>query len=155
MILQYQVDYKIIDKNMEPTIFDKFIPATISLIITGLVSLIIGIYFEKFRNKLIFLKYRIFFQPLATTSQNSYWGDITVSHNGNIVNHLNFVTVKIQNDSNRDMENLNVDICVDNQSQILGVSGFYNESKNAIFLEHRCFAKKFGRHESSRGRPKP
>lgn len=128
---------------MEPTIdpnyFDEFIPATISLIVTGLVSIIIGIYFEKFRNKLTFLKYKIFFQPLATTSQNDYWGEIAVSHNKRTVNHLSFVTVGIQNDSNRDIENLNIDLWVDNQSQFLGVSGFYNESKNAILLEQVYF----------------
>ena len=128
---------------MEPTIdpnyFDKFIPATISLIVTGLASVIIGIYFEKFRNKLTFLKYKIFFQPLATTSQNDYWGDIAVYHNDRIVKHLSFVTVEINNDSNHDMENLNVDTWVDNQSQFLGVSGFYNQSKNAILLEQEYF----------------
>jgi hypothetical protein len=79
---------------MEPTIdpkyFDQLLPATVSLIVTGLASVIIGIYFEKFRNKLTFLKYKIFFQPLATTSQNDYWGDIAVSHNKRIVNHYNY-----------------------------------------------------------------
>ncbi len=52
---------------------------------------------------------------------------------------MSFVTVEIRNDSNRDMENLNVDMWVDNQSQFLGVSGFYNESKNAILLEQGYF----------------
>src|SRR6185312_8293242 len=125
--------------QIEPTTFDKFIPATISLIVTSLASVIIGIYFEKFRKKLTFLKYKMFFQPLATTSQNSYWGDIEVFHNKRIVNHLSFVTVEIQNDSNQDFENLNVDIWVDNESQFLAVRGFYNESKNAILLEQVYF----------------
>ena len=121
---------------METTVeLSKFIPATVSLIVTGLASLTIGIYLEKFRNKQTFLKYKIFSQPLATTSQNDYWGNIIVSHNNRVVNHLSFVTIEVKNDSSHDIENLNIDIWVDNQSQILGVSGFYNESKNSILLE--------------------
>lgn len=128
---------------MEPTIdpnyFDKFIPATISLIVTGLASVVIGIYFEKFRNKLTFLKYKIFFQPLATTSQTDYWGDIAVFHEKRIVKHLSFVTVEIKNDTNHDIENINVDTWVDSESRFLAVRGNYNETGNSILLDQVYF----------------
>ena len=128
------------DPEINPAYFENFIPATISLIVTGLASVIIGIYFEKFRTKLTYLKYKLFFQPLATTSQNDYWGEITVQHEKRIVNHLAFVTVQIENDSNLDLEKLNVDIRVDSDSQFLGVSGFFNDTKNAVLLEDNHFA---------------
>ena len=127
------------DPQVDPNYFDKFIPATASLIITGLASVIIGIYFEKFRSKLTFLKYKIFTQPLATTSQNDHWGDIAVSHNKRIVKHISFVTVEIKNDSNHDLENINVDTWVNNQSQFLATKGNYNETGNSILLERGYF----------------
>lgn len=113
----------------------KFLP----LIFTGLLSVIIGVYLEKFKNKLVILKYKLINQPIASTTQNDFWGNIEVTHNKRIVNYLSFVTLEIKNDSNKDIENVNVDVWVDKQSQILGVNGFYNESKNAILLEHNYY----------------
>ncbi|HOV10275.1 MAG TPA: hypothetical protein PLT47_01905 [Bacteroidales bacterium] len=127
------------DPQIDPDFFEKIIPATVSLIVTGLICVIIGIYFEKFKNKIIFLKYKLFFQPLATTSQNEYWGDIAVFHNKRIVKHLSFVTVEIKNDSNKDIDNINVDIWTDNESQFLAVRGSYNEIGNAILLDKDYF----------------
>ena len=127
------------DPQIDPDVFEKFIPTTVSLIVTGLISVIIGIYFEKFKNKIIFLKYKLFFQPLATTSQNEYWGEIAVFHNKRIVKHLSFVTVEIKNDSNNDIDNINVDIWTDNESQFLAVRGVYNEIGNAILLDKDYF----------------
>lgn len=128
---------------MEPTLdsnlVDSLIPSTISLVVTGLATLLIGIYFEKFRNRLIFIKYDIQYQPLATSSQTDYWGKIDVYHDGTLKKHLNFVTIKIENDSNKDLENLNIDINVDLESQILGHSGYYDESNAPLLLEQQHY----------------
>jgi hypothetical protein len=127
------------DPQIDPSYFTNFFPAIISLIITGLASVVIGIYFEKFRNKIIFLKYKVFFQPLATTSKTDYWGEISVYYEKRIINHLNFVTITLKNDSNNDLENIDVDTWVDNQSQFLAVRGNYDQTGNSILLESGYF----------------
>lgn len=119
---------------------EKFIPPTLALLITALISLIIGLYLERFKTRLVFLKYRLLFQPLATSTQNDYWGNIEVLYNGQPTKHLNFITIEIKNDSNVDLQNVDVEIWVDTNSQILGHSGNYVESGNAIYLEQAYYS---------------
>jgi hypothetical protein len=125
--------------SQETDIISQFIPTIISLIFTGLISVVIGIYLEKFKNRLSTIKFSIFNQPIATSSQDNYWGDIKVSHNGRDIKHISVLTFKIENTSNKDLENLKVDLSVDTNSQILGQSGFYNETNTAILLENDYF----------------
>jgi len=115
--------------------WSQFLPTVASLIATGLISVIIGVYLEKFKNRLSIIKFQILNQPIATSSQNDYWGDIKVSHNNRDIQHLSVLTFQIENTSNQDLENVNVDLSVDVDSQILGQSGFYNETNTIILLE--------------------
>ena len=128
---------------MEPSInidfLQEMLPPTISLIVTGLLSVAIGIYLEKFRTRVSLIKYFIQYQPLATSSQNDYWGDIEVYHNKRKTNHLNFVTITIENDSNADFENLTMNVWVDTGSQILSHNGYYDDSKAIILLEQAYY----------------
>ncbi|AZA56204.1 hypothetical protein [Chryseobacterium shandongense] len=119
---------------------EKFIPPTIALLITGLISVIIGLYLEKFKSRLVFLKYRIISNSLATTIQNEFWGNIEVQYRGRKTNHLSFVTIELVNDSNVDLENVNIDIWVDTESQILGNDGYYDNSGNSILLEQGYYS---------------
>ena len=119
---------------------DNILPITISLTVTGVISLFIGIYLEKFKNKLTFIKYKIIYQPLATSNYNSSWGDIEVLYNGKSTFHLNFVTINIINDSNKDFQNLYLDLWVDENSSINGHNAFYDESRKSILLENSHYA---------------
>lgn len=114
----------------------QFIPTVASLIVTGLISVIIGVYLEKFKNRLSIIKYDILNQPIATSSRSAYWGDIKVSHNSREIKHLSVLTFQIENTSNQDLDKVNVDLSVDVNSQILGQSGFYNNTNTAILLEN-------------------
>lgn len=116
-------------------------PTTISLIFTGLVSLLIGIYLEKFKNRLTFIKYNFLFQPLATSNQNEYWGNIEVYYNGLKTNHLNFITAILNNDSNTDFQDIFLDIWVDEDSFIKGQNGYYVDSGKTIPLEQSHYDK--------------
>jgi len=125
-----------------PTIneyLEKLLPPTIALIFTSIIGLVIGIYLEKFKVRLVYLKYKLFFNSLGTTVQNEFWGDIEVVYRGRNANHLNFVTAEIYNDSNIDLQNVNVDIWVDGKSLILGHEALYNEAGNAIYLEQSYY----------------
>ena len=114
---------------------EQLIPSTLALLITALISVIIGLYLEKFKSRLVFLKYRLLFNSLRTTIQNEFWGNIEVHYRGRKANHLSFVTIEMTNDSNVDLENVNIDTWVDTDSQILGHDGYYDETGNFILLE--------------------
>lgn len=114
-------------------------PTTISLIITGIISLSIGIYLEKFKNRLTFIKYNFLFQPLATSNQNEFWGNIEVYYNGLKTNHLNFITIILNNDSNKDFQDIFIDVWVDKDSFIKGQNGFYVDTGKQILLEQNHY----------------
>lgn len=114
-------------------------PTTISLIFTGVVSLVIGIYLEKFKNRLTFIKYNFLFQPLATSNQNEYWGNIEVYYNGLKTNHLNFITIILNNESNKDFQDIFLDVWVDKDSFIKGQNGYYVDSGKQIPLEQNHY----------------
>lgn len=119
-----------------PTLLEKILPSTIGLILTTSFSVLVGIYLERFKNKLIVLKYNISFSPLGTSINDNYWGNIQVTHDGRPVNYLNFVTINIINDGNADIpKELYLDVWVNQQAQILGNTGNYVETGNAINLE--------------------
>lgn len=123
----------------EQDFLSQFIPTIISLIVTGVISVIIGVYLEKFRTRLSVIKYNIYNQPLATSSHSDYWGDIRVYHNSREIKHLSLLTFEIENTSNMDLENVAVDISVDENSQILGQSGYYNGTRTSILLDQPHF----------------
>lgn len=115
----------------------KLFNESIPFVLTGFISLVIGIYIEKFKSRVTYLKYRLFFNPLATSTQDSFWGNITVLYNGRRTNHLSFGTIEISNDSNSDLQDVNIDVWVDSNSKILGQNGHYEQTGNAIFLEKK------------------
>lgn len=119
--------------------FHQFFPPTLTLFLTAIISVIIGLYLEKFKSRLVFLKYKIIYNSLGTTIQNEFWGNIEVHYGGNKTNHLNFVSIHLINESNTDLENVNVDIMLDFNNQILGHHGIYDESRNVILLEQNYY----------------
>lgn len=119
------------DSTQQTDLISKILP----LAATGVVSLIIGICLERFKNRISQIKHTITFQPLATSSQTEPWGEIEVYHNGRKTQHLNFVTIIIENDSNIDHQDVNVDVYCDEQSQFLAHNAFYNENNLTILLE--------------------
>jgi hypothetical protein len=124
------------DAASTATLVEKIIPPTITLLITTSISILVGVYLEKFKSKLIFLKYTMSFSQLGTSIQDSYWGNIEVTYNGILTKYLNFVTITLINDSSNDVpKDIYLDIWVNPQAQILGFSGNYNEIGNAISLE--------------------
>ena len=124
------------DAASTATVVEKIIPPTITLLITTSISILVGVYLEKFKSKLIFLKYTMSFSQLGTSIQDSYWGNIEVTYNGALTKYLNFVTITLINDSSNDVpKDIYLDIWVNPQAQILGFSGNYNEIGNAISLE--------------------
>jgi hypothetical protein len=119
--------------------FKDIAPPTISLIVTSIISLSIGVYLEKFKNRLTFIKYKISYESIATANYNDYWGKIEVFYNDRKTNHLNFITIYLTNDSNRDFKDLYVDLRVDNSSSIKGSHAYYIDSEKLVLLEQTYY----------------
>lgn len=117
----------------------SLIPTTISLVVTGLASVIIGIYLEKFKSRIIRLSRRITSQPIAYASQDEYWGHIKVLYNNHEAKNLNLFTIEIRNESSRDVTDVIVDLKVDNDSMILASNGFLNNSNTSLLLTSDYF----------------
>ena len=124
------------DVASSSSLLEKIIPPTLTLLVTTSFSILVGVYLEKFKNKLIFLKYSMAFSPLGTTIKDNYWGDIQVTINGRMTNYLDFVTITLVNDSSSDVpKDIYMDLWVNPQAQILGYSGNYNEIGSSIVFE--------------------
>ncbi|HEV8081383.1 MAG TPA: hypothetical protein VGP43_11755 [Chitinophagaceae bacterium] len=108
-----------------------FYPWLIPVIAAGL-GFVAAILLEKFRNRIVLLKFSKNIFQLATSTQHNFWGNIEVLYNNRKTNHLSLITVEIKNDSNRDLENVKVDFWVDESSQMLAHQGNYIESGNFI-----------------------
>jgi hypothetical protein len=123
----------------DPEFLKSFIPTTISLIVTGLASLVIGVYLEKFKGRITTLSRKISSQAIASASEDEYWGHIKVLYNNYEATNLNFFTIEIKNESSRDVSNVIVDLKVDNDSMILASNGYLNDSNTYLLLTNEYF----------------
>lgn len=123
----------------DPEFLKAFIPTTISLIVTGLASLIIGVYLEKFKGRITVLSRKITSQAIAYSSQDEYWGHIKVLYNDNEAKNLNLFTVEIKNESSRDISDVIVDLKVDDTSMVLASNAYLNESDTTLLLTNEYF----------------
>jgi len=118
----------------DPEFLKTLIPTTISLIVTGLASLIIGVYLEKFKNRTSILTRKITSQPIAYSSKDEYWGHINVYYNEYEAKNLNFFTIEIYNSSSKDLVDVIIDLKVDDDSMILANNGYLELSNLPLLL---------------------
>jgi hypothetical protein len=109
-------------------------------IITAILGFVSAFTIERYKNRLIVLRFRKNLFQLATSTQHKLWGNIEVSYNNRKTNHLSLITYEIRNDSKIDLENVNVDFWVDDNSQILAYQSNYLETGNSISLESQYTA---------------
>lgn len=101
----------------------------------GAISLTAYFVLEKFKNRMSYFESVLNYNSVGTSLSDNLFGDIKVTHNGNEIKHLNFITINIRNSSNTDFEDLHIVCWVDNRSQILAWSGNFDDSKIAIKLD--------------------
>jgi len=111
------------------------LPPWLITIITAVLAFLSGLLLERFKNRIVHLKFKKSVFQLATAIQNNYWGNIEVLYNNRKTNHLSLITVEIRNDSNTDLEKVKIDFWVDNESQMLAHQANYVESGNSILFE--------------------
>jgi len=83
----------------------------------------------KWLNKEVVLTKRIFVQKMAASSNSNYWGKIDVLYNDAPCNNLHFVTVEVRNESNKNIEDVEVVFKVLEQNSIYANSGRYKQDE--------------------------
>jgi len=115
---------------------------SIGYILTAILTIVVTLLVKKYENRQAKLRYNVIYNSLGSSFVNDYWGDIAVLHNGKVVNHINFVTILIENKSNIDLKAFTVDIWCGLGNQIVGSDAHYDKSGKAIFLDE-LYKKKF------------
>jgi len=96
----------------------------------------------KWLNKEVVLTKRFFVQRTAAASNSNYWGKIDVLYNGSPCNNLHFITVEIRNESNKNIEDVEVRFTVLENNSIYANSGRYKQDEvfTQLKLGHEYFA---------------
>ena len=103
--------------------------------IAAVLAFLSDLLLERFKNRIVRLKFKKNVFQLATAIQNNFLGNIEVLYNNRKTNHLSLITVEVRNDSNTDLEKVKIDFWVDNTSQMLAHQANYVKSGNSILLE--------------------
>lgn len=101
-------------------------------ILGGGVSVTAYLILEKFKTRMSFFESAVSFNSVGTSLNDNVFGVIKVTHNGNEIRHLNFITINIKNTSNTDFEKLHIVCWVDNRSQILAWTGNFDDTMIAV-----------------------
>lgn len=105
-------------------------------VIASLITLIIYIILEKFKNRGSVFTYSRTFNSVGTTLNDTFYGNIKVLYNDTrVVKHLNFVSLNIVNTSNTDFEDVTLKCWVDVNSQILSFDAFHDLYRSGIPLD--------------------
>lgn len=87
---------------------------------------------NKFRNRIITLKYRISCQNLGISTQHPFFGTIDILYNKNPVPNLYNALITLSNDSNRDLKEMELNVFCDKKTMILRDLGIKVDSPNPL-----------------------
>jgi hypothetical protein len=105
-------------------------------IVTFIAGALLMHLWKKFINRISVLRYSVFYQHIAISSNLPGIGSIEVLHNSIPVKSLYFSTVKIINDTNRDLSNIEFNLTCDPNSIIITSQGMNKSSgKNVDFTD--------------------
>ena len=118
---------------METETLLKIIPPTISLIITSLFGLVVGILIEKFKNKFGTLEFSVRVQKMMPTLSENLGGALANKLKDVQINNLKIITVEVENNNNVDYENLVINFSVEKNASFQGNEGFVTNSNTFVF----------------------
>lgn len=118
---------------MESETLLKIIPPTISLIVTSIFGLLVGILIEKFKNRYRTIEYSIRSQKIIPPLSQSLKGSLTIKLNDREINTLKVATVEVENKNNIDLENLVVRFTLGQHSYFQGNEAFLSGNFSPLF----------------------
>jgi len=111
----------------------KLIPPTITLIVTSLFGLLIGVLVEKFKNRFRTLEYSIRSQKIIPPLSQNLGGQLSIKLNDRVSNTLKVTTVEIENKNSIDLENIVVRFSLSHNSWFQGNEAFFAKNFNGLF----------------------
>lgn len=118
---------------MDTVIMTKLIPPTITLIVTSLFGVLVGVLVEKFKNRFHTLEYSIRSQKIIPPLSQNLGGQLSIKLNDRVSNTLKVTTVEIENKNNIDLENIVVRFTLSNNSWFQGNEAFLADNFNELF----------------------
>lgn len=107
---------------------NNLIPPTISLIVTSLFGLLIGILVEKFKNRLRIITYEIYTQNLNPNLSQNLGGNLKISLNERVIDSLRSAHVVFENKNNIDLENIVIKFNISHGAIFQGSEGYLTNS---------------------------
>jgi len=87
---------------------------------------------RRYRERMVTLRWQVSHQPLGFSSQDVLFGTIEIRYNGNPVHNLFFTLIEIQNDSNSDLTNVDLNFVFNDGSEIRMSHGAVQGSANML-----------------------
>ncbi len=113
---------------MDSDIINKLIPPTISLIVTSLFGLLVGIFVEKFKNRLRIITYDIYTRNLKPNLSKNLSGNLKITLNERVIDSLRTAYVEFENKNNIDLENVVIKFNINQGAVFQGSEGYLGES---------------------------
>tara|TARA_B100000378_G_scaffold225831_1_gene189746 strand:- start:271 stop:1098 length:828 start_codon:yes stop_codon:yes gene_type:complete len=113
---------------MDTETINSLIPTTITLIVTSLFGLLIGILTEKFKNRLRIITYEIYTQNLKPNLSKNFIGNLKISLNEREIDSLRSAYVEFENKNNLDLENVVITFNISPGAVFQGSEGYVQNS---------------------------
>jgi hypothetical protein len=111
----------------------KLIPPTITLIVTSIFGLIIGVLIEKFKNRYRTITYTVFSQKVKPSLSENLGGHLRISLGDREIDTLKVVTIEIDNRSSIDIENVSIKFMLSKNTWFQGNEGFLNKNFSWLY----------------------
>ncbi|MDW3195450.1 MAG: hypothetical protein R8G66_23945 [Cytophagales bacterium] len=108
------------------------IKLTLTILIPSIISFIGGYLLFRLKSSLVRLQKRVSIQRLAS-SNDDFWGDISIQYNKQKINHLQSVHIEIFNNTGKDVDDFILTILSPDNSRIL--SSFATNTDTHVELE--------------------
>lgn len=135
--LYAQVSFAIQDVEVlmqtEQTIWQKLIDPLPAVLWAG-VGAILAHLWQRYRNRMVVLRWQAWHQPIALSAQNPAFGTIEVRYNGNVVQNVFLSRVEIENESNKDLVNLDLNVLYTDGTTIYTAEGLVQGSVNGLLF---------------------
>ena len=112
----------------------NFLPTPLQEILLLIAGAVCNHFWARFRGRLVKLRWAVQYHRVAVSAQDAAFGTIQVLHNNRPVNNLHIATLQIQNESVRDLQNVELNIACFDGSTILVSEGALSESLQQIPL---------------------
>ena len=113
---------------MNPETLNSLIPPTITLIVTSLFGLLIGILVEKFKNRLRIITYDIYTKNLKPNLSKNLSGNLKITLNERVIDSLRTAYVEFENKNNIDLENIVIKFNISQGAVFQGSEGSLSNS---------------------------